>query len=281
MLVGDRAATSLRWANNSMTTNGVSTARNTTVISIVRQGDTARVGTLTSAEVDPSAIEELVAASQAAAATAPEARDAAPLLSDDTAPADWDAPIPGTGPEVFSRPHRSTGSRIPAAPTRCTASRNMRWRRRFWRRRADYGAATPNRPVRWRSTPNATAPAPGRASEPRLRRCADGFTARAAVDATGLGQAPRRVAGRALRDDPAAVDSRRHDDLPGVVDERPRRARGPHRAQRRRRRNPGRGEADRSAADAVLRSHGVRAGLHTVRRDVELVGDVVDLRQRA
>jgi predicted Zn-dependent protease len=102
VLVGDRVATSLRWANNSMTTNGVSTARNTTVISIVRQGDTARVGTLTSAEVDPSAIEELVAASQAAAATAPEARDAAPLLSDNIAPADWDAPIPGTGPEVFS-----------------------------------------------------------------------------------------------------------------------------------------------------------------------------------
>ena len=102
VLVGDRVATALRWANNSMTTNGVSTARNTTVISIVRQGDTARVGTLTSAEVDPSAIEGLVAASQAAAASAPEARDAAPLLSGNTAPPDWDAPIPGTGPEVFA-----------------------------------------------------------------------------------------------------------------------------------------------------------------------------------
>jgi predicted Zn-dependent protease len=102
VLVGDRVATSLRWANNSMTTNGVSTARNTTVISIVRQGDRARVGTLTSAEVDPSAIEELVAASQAAAASAPEARDAARLLTGNTAPADWDAPVRGTGPEVFS-----------------------------------------------------------------------------------------------------------------------------------------------------------------------------------
>ena len=72
------------------------------MISIVRQGDTAQVGSLTSAEVDPSAIEELVAASQAAAASAPEARDAAPLLSGNSAPADWDAPIPATGPEVFS-----------------------------------------------------------------------------------------------------------------------------------------------------------------------------------
>ncbi|MFZ1162006.1 metallopeptidase TldD-related protein [Mycobacterium sp.] len=102
VLVGDRVATSLRWANNSMTTNGLSTARSTTVISIVRHGDTAQVGTLTSADLDPSAIQELVAASQAAAGSAPEARDAAPLLSSNTAPADWDAPIPVTGPEVFS-----------------------------------------------------------------------------------------------------------------------------------------------------------------------------------
>jgi predicted Zn-dependent protease len=102
VLVTDRIAASLRWANSSMTTNGVSTARTTTVISIVRQGDTARAGSLTSSEVDPSVIEELVAASQAAAITAPEARDAAPLLNGNGTPADWDAPTPGTGPEVFA-----------------------------------------------------------------------------------------------------------------------------------------------------------------------------------
>jgi predicted Zn-dependent protease len=102
VLVTDRSATSLRWANNSMTTNGVSTARQTTVISVVRHGDTARVGSLTTAEVEPSAIEELVAASQSAAVAAPEARDAAPLLSGNTAPDDWDTPIASTGPEVFS-----------------------------------------------------------------------------------------------------------------------------------------------------------------------------------
>jgi predicted Zn-dependent protease len=102
VLVTDRIAASLRWANNSMTTNGVSTARSTTVISIVRQGVTGRVGSLTSSEVDPSVIEGLVAASQAAAVSAPDARDAAPLLSGNRAPADWDASTPGTGPEVFA-----------------------------------------------------------------------------------------------------------------------------------------------------------------------------------
>jgi predicted Zn-dependent protease len=109
VLVTDRIAASLRWANNSMTTNGVSTARSITVISIVHQGDTARVGSLTSSEVDPSVIEGLVAASQAAAMSAPEARDAAPLMSGNGAPADWDAPTPGTGPEVFADVARGLG----------------------------------------------------------------------------------------------------------------------------------------------------------------------------
>lgn len=78
VLVTDRAEASLRWANNSMTTNGVSTSRNTTVISILREGDTARVGSLRSAEVDPSLIPALVTASVEAARAAPKARDAAP-----------------------------------------------------------------------------------------------------------------------------------------------------------------------------------------------------------
>jgi predicted Zn-dependent protease len=102
VLVTDRIAASLRWANNSMTTNGVSTARHTTVISIVRHGDRARVGSLTTSEVDPSVIEELVAASQEAAASAPDARDAAPLVTGNGEPPDWDAPTPETGPDVFA-----------------------------------------------------------------------------------------------------------------------------------------------------------------------------------
>ena len=101
VLVTDRADASLRWANNSMTTNGVSVSRSTTVISVVREGDNARVGSLRSADVDPSLIPGLVAASAQAAASAPEARDAAPLLSGTEVPDDWDEPVPGTGAEVF------------------------------------------------------------------------------------------------------------------------------------------------------------------------------------
>ena len=101
VLVSDRVEATLRWANNTMTTNGESTSRTTTVISIMRQGDKARVGTVRSSSADPAVIADLVAASQLAAAVAPQARDTAPPLPGGAAPADWDAPTPGTGAEVF------------------------------------------------------------------------------------------------------------------------------------------------------------------------------------
>ncbi len=102
VLVTDRVEATLRWAGNSMTTNGVSVSRTVAVISVVRQGESALVGTVISAEVDPRVIPGLVTASQEAARSAPEARDAAPLLADTGVPVDWDAPVPGTGPEVFA-----------------------------------------------------------------------------------------------------------------------------------------------------------------------------------
>jgi len=102
VLVTDRAEASLRWAGNSMTTNGVSVRRDTTVISIVRHGDSACVGSLRSGEVDPSIIPGLVSASQEAARTAPPARDSAQLLTGTDVPEDWDDPISGTGAEVFA-----------------------------------------------------------------------------------------------------------------------------------------------------------------------------------
>ncbi len=102
VLVTDRADAALRWAGNSMTTNGESVGRNTTVISIVRRGNSAHVGSVRSSDVDPAVIADLVAASQQTALSAPEARDSAPPLSGTDVPADWDAPVPVTGARVFS-----------------------------------------------------------------------------------------------------------------------------------------------------------------------------------
>lgn len=101
VLVSDHAEASLRWAGNSMTTNGVSFSRSTTVISIVRQGDSAHVVSLETTEVDPAMLPELVAASQAAARSAPAARDSFELPAGTAGPDDWDGPIAGTGTEVF------------------------------------------------------------------------------------------------------------------------------------------------------------------------------------
>src|SRR4051794_7489955 len=102
VLVADRADAALRWAGNSMTTNGESVSRHTTVISIVRRGDTAHVGSVRSGDVDPAVIADLVAASQQPALPAPAARGGAPPLPGTDLPADWDAPVPGTGAHVFA-----------------------------------------------------------------------------------------------------------------------------------------------------------------------------------
>ncbi|MFV8246184.1 metallopeptidase TldD-related protein [Mycolicibacterium peregrinum] len=102
VLVTDRSDASLRWAGNSMTTNGESVSRTITVISIVRRGDKAHVGSVRSTEVDPAVIPELVVAAQRAAVSSPEARDAAPPLPGSGVPVDWDAPVAGTGAQVFT-----------------------------------------------------------------------------------------------------------------------------------------------------------------------------------
>jgi predicted Zn-dependent protease len=102
VLVTDRADAALRWAGNSMTTNGESVSRNTTVISIVRRGDTAHVGSVRSSDVEPAVIADLVAASQQTALSAPEASDSASPLSGTDVPPDWDAPVAVTGVRVFS-----------------------------------------------------------------------------------------------------------------------------------------------------------------------------------
>ncbi len=163
VLVTDKSEATLRWANNSMTTNGVTVTRTVTVISVVRQGDSVQVGSVVSGEVDPRVLPGLVVSSQDAARSAPEAGDAAPLLADSGEPADWDAPVPGTGVAVFSGitgplskgfraadrlygyAHHSVSTTLLASSTGC-------------------GGATPSPPGRSRSTPNAVTPAPGPAS---------------------------------------------------------------------------------------------------------------------
>ncbi|MBF6353984.1 TldD/PmbA family protein [Nocardia higoensis] len=107
VLVTDAHEASLRWAGNSMTTNGVSASRQWAVVSIFRDGPAvARVGSVSSTSVDPADIETVVRAAEEAARTAEPAKDAAPLLEVDGPAPDW-ADEPGsTGIDVFAEPAR-------------------------------------------------------------------------------------------------------------------------------------------------------------------------------
>ncbi|HEY7045540.1 MAG TPA: metallopeptidase TldD-related protein [Nocardioidaceae bacterium] len=90
----------LRWANNTLTTNGVMTASHLTVVSVVdgRQGVSA--GVLTQSASTPGQVSDLVARADATARAASPADDARPLVNGDAA-SSWDDPAGTTSIDVF------------------------------------------------------------------------------------------------------------------------------------------------------------------------------------
>jgi len=74
----------LRFANNTLTTNGVTRTSELTIVSIVG-GDKPRAASVTRTGVDEDSVEALLAESLAEAEGTPPAEDAAPLLSGTTA----------------------------------------------------------------------------------------------------------------------------------------------------------------------------------------------------
>lgn len=103
VIVTDASEASLRWANNSMTTNGISLSRTWTVISIVRDGDVARVGTVSSSSVDPSQIQAVVKASEDAARSATPADDTSELILAGSVDTDWETDPELTDISVFAQ----------------------------------------------------------------------------------------------------------------------------------------------------------------------------------
>jgi predicted Zn-dependent protease len=80
----------LRWANNSLTTNGVTTSTDVTVVSMCAGDDGVRTASLSRSGVqDADDLADLVARARAAAADGEPADDAAPLV-DLPAASDWD-----------------------------------------------------------------------------------------------------------------------------------------------------------------------------------------------
>ena len=81
VIADEASAANLRWAGNSLTTNGVSRTRQLTVIAISRSGDEARVGVVSRAGVVDDQIADIVAEAEQAAADGSPAEDAGPLVT--------------------------------------------------------------------------------------------------------------------------------------------------------------------------------------------------------
>ena len=98
--VVEGAEANLRWANNSLTTNGAMRSRRVVVISFVDGGAGMAAGSVTRTGMPD--VEDLVAASEQAARDAGPAEDAMPLISDPPpGSGDWDAPPAETSIDVF------------------------------------------------------------------------------------------------------------------------------------------------------------------------------------
>ena len=89
--------TNVRWANNTVTTNGATEQVALSILSVVGR----RVGSATRTYFPPEHLERIVRESEAACEGKPEAPDYMPLLSDTVTPSDWPAAPASTDIRVF------------------------------------------------------------------------------------------------------------------------------------------------------------------------------------
>ncbi len=101
VIVEGKTQANLRWANSTLTTNGVIATQRITVIAFVAMDGGMATGSVTRASVAPSEVAEIAKAAGIAARAAGKADDAAELRRD-FAFGDWASPHNPTGPEVFA-----------------------------------------------------------------------------------------------------------------------------------------------------------------------------------
>ncbi len=89
-IVHDKTSANLRWANNTLTTNGVMHGISVTIISFVHQDGGVSTGSVTGSASDQAQVTALVQAADAAARAGSPAEDVQPLVRDTTASGDWD-----------------------------------------------------------------------------------------------------------------------------------------------------------------------------------------------
>ena len=106
IVIADEASTAnLRWAGNTLTTNGVARSRRLTVIAVDRHAGGAAVGVVSRSGVRDDQVEEVVRAAEKEAAEGSPAEDAESLVGPDTTASfgkkddgpGWDDPAEATG----------------------------------------------------------------------------------------------------------------------------------------------------------------------------------------
>jgi len=127
VIADETSSANLRWAGNTLTTNGVSRTRQLTVVAISRDARGARAGVVSRAGVRGDQIADIVRAAEHAAAESSPAEDAQPLLgpgqgeasgTDTRASAGqaaWEDPVTGTEIGVFRSFSAALGEGFDAA----------------------------------------------------------------------------------------------------------------------------------------------------------------------
>jgi predicted Zn-dependent protease len=111
VLVAETSSTNLRWANNTLTTNGAMRGSSVTVIATVGSGEGTAAGVIGRSSVTEDALQEIVSAAIATARAAGPAEDARPLV-DGAADADWDLEPEETTVGVYEKFAPSLGESL-------------------------------------------------------------------------------------------------------------------------------------------------------------------------
>jgi predicted Zn-dependent protease len=120
VIAEETSTANLRWAGNTLTTNGVAASRSLTVIAIDRRADgTAGVGTVSRSGVTPDEVEDLVREAEKTAEQAATAEDVAELVPGETrdrsGESDWSLPPAATDFGVFRGFSADLGETLRAA----------------------------------------------------------------------------------------------------------------------------------------------------------------------
>jgi predicted Zn-dependent protease len=116
VLAQESSTANLRWANNTLTTNGVARTRDLTVIAVVSGAEGTSAGVVSRSGVDLDGVADMVEAADAKARSLPPAADAEPLLDGGAAGPGWEDPPAATSIQAFASLAPELGELFQAAP---------------------------------------------------------------------------------------------------------------------------------------------------------------------